>query len=190
MTNIFPGKYLLQAAIISGCLFVLSCENDPKEVEAWNAKAIMVEEAKGVTSIISQAGRVKARLTAPVMLRAQADTISIEFPKTLHVDFFDSSMKVESWLDARYGKYFENFNKVLLRDSVVVINIKGDTLSTDELWWDQNQRKFYTDKQVRISTINKRIYGGEGLEAGQDMSWYTIKKPTGTVMVEGNAGLE
>ena len=28
----------------------------------------------------------------------------------------------------RYGKYFENLDKVYLRDSVIVITVKGDTL--------------------------------------------------------------
>ena len=146
----------------------------------------MVEEAKDMTAIFSQQGNLKAHLKAPIMLRYQGDTIMTEFPKTLHVDFYDSSAKRESWLDARYGKYFESFNRVLLRDSVKVINIQGDTLSTQELWWDQNERKFYTDSTVRIITKDKRIRGGKGMEAGQDLSWYTIKYPTGTVLVNSD----
>jgi hypothetical protein len=66
----------------------------------------------------------------------------------------------------------------------VVVNVRGDTLQTSELWWDQQQRKFYTDKEVRITQKDKRIVGGKGMEAGQDMSWYIIKRPTGTVLME------
>ncbi|MBD0351089.1 MAG: LPS export ABC transporter periplasmic protein LptC, partial [Flavisolibacter sp.] len=92
--------------------------------------------------------------------------------------------------DARYGKYIETTNKVQLRDSVRVININGDTLTTSELWWSQNEKKFYTDKEVRIATKDKRIYGGKGLEAAQDISWYIIKQPTGSVVVPENMRMQ
>jgi LPS export ABC transporter protein LptC len=143
----------------------------------------MGEEAKNVTSYFSQMGIMKAKLTAPLLLRFQTDTIYTEFPKSLHVDFYDANVKMESQLDALYGKYFENLNKVFLRDSVVVMNIKGDTLRCPELWWDQQTKTFFTDKIVRIHTKDKHIYGGRGLEADQAFSWYIIKEPTGTILV-------
>jgi LPS export ABC transporter protein LptC len=187
INNINLKKYILRAAIIFSCFFVLGCENDESAINEWMDKKVMVEEAKGVTSLFSQGGKLRAKLTSPLMLRYLGDTIYIEFPNTLHVDFYDSTKTRESWVDAMYGKYFENLNKVLLKDSVQVINIKGDTLKTPELWWDQNLKIFFTDSTVRISTKDKRIYGGKGLEASQDMSWYVIKQPTGTIRVSEDA---
>lgn len=183
MTNYRFKKKICSAAVLIGCFFILSCENDEKTLQEWTEKKIMVEEAKDVVSLFSQNGTLRAKLTSPLMLRYQSDTTYVEFPRRLHVDFFDSTTKVESWLDARYGKYLETQNKVLLRDDVIVINIKGDTLQTEELWWDQNQKKFFTEKEVRIATKDKRIIGGKGLEAGQDMSWYRLKQITGTVLM-------
>jgi LPS export ABC transporter protein LptC len=184
MIKFFQHKILyLQAAIISSCLLFIGCENDDKDISEWTEKKVLVEEAKKVEGLFSQGGRLKAKLVAPLMIRQESDTMYTEFPKTLHVDFYDSLGKRESWLDARYGKHFENFNKVLLRDSVVVINIKGDTLKTQELWWDQNNRRFYTDKQVQIAQKTKHIYGGKGLDASQDLTDITIMQPTGTVLV-------
>lgn len=183
MINRLHKKNFLSAAVVISCFFILSCENDEKVLQEWTEKKVMVEEAKDVVSLFSQNGTLRAKLTSPLMLRYQADSTYVEFPKTLHVDFFDSTTNVESWLDARYGKYLETHNKVLLRDDVVVINIKGDTLQTEELWWDQDQKKFFTEKEVRIATKDKRIIGGRGLEAGQDMSWYRLKQITGTVMM-------
>jgi LPS export ABC transporter protein LptC len=181
--SIFQWRSLWQAAALYGCFLLSGCENDPSVLDAWTRKEIMVEEVTNVNTLFSQNGLLKANLKAPLMLRYQTDTVLIEFPKTLHVDFFDSTGKRESWLDARYGKYLESVNKVLLRDSVKVINIKGDTLTTSELWWDQNAKKFYTDSVVRIITKDKYIRGGRGLEASQDLDWTLIKRPTGTVLV-------
>jgi LPS export ABC transporter protein LptC len=162
-------------------LFLSGCENDENEVRALNEKRVMVEEARNVVSLFSQSGRMKAKLSAPLMLRYQVDSSYIEFPKKLHVDFYDTTGVKESELDALYGKYMESSNRVLLRDSVVVASVKGDTLRTSELWWDQNTRKFYTDKIVRLKTVDKFIYGGKGLEAEEDLSLWTIFEPTGTV---------
>jgi len=174
---------LLQAAILCSCLFILGCENDERDINALTDKAVMVEKAKNIDVLFSQQGQLRARMKAPLMLRYQEDTVRVDFPQSLHVDFYDSTRRVESWLDAQFGRYYENYNRVLLKDSVIVINIKGDTLTTPELWWDQNARKFYTDSTVRIITKDKQIRGGKGLVADQDLNAYTIRQPTGTVLV-------
>jgi LPS export ABC transporter protein LptC len=164
---------------------ISSCENDPKEIENWTKKAELREEAKTIESYLSQAGKIKAKLTAPLMYRYQRDTIMTEFPQTLHVDFYaDSSMKIDSWLDALYGIYYDNLNKVFLRDSVRVINSDGDTLRCPELWWDQSQQKFYTDKPARLDGKDKHIIGNQGLEATQDLKVIQFKYPTGPFNVK------
>jgi LPS export ABC transporter protein LptC len=182
MNKSFGHKIVLKAAFITGCFFVFSCENDPKEIGNFNTKMSMVEEAVDIQSLLSQNGNPRALLKAPYMLRYSADTAFLEFPKKLHVNFFDSAGKVESQVDALYGKYFETRSKVYLRDSVVAFNVKGDTLRSPDLWWDQNTQKFYTDKNVRVRQKDKMIYG-KGLEANQDLSQLTIFFPTGIVSI-------
>jgi LPS export ABC transporter protein LptC len=171
------------AAFVFGCFFISACENSEKMIEDWTKRKIMVEEAKNIESYLSQESKVKAKLTAPLMLRYETDTVYFEFPKTLHVDFYDDSTKIESWLDSKHGKYFENLNKVYLWDSVVVINRNGDTLKSADLWWDQNKKLFYTDKYAEYRTREKQIFPGKGLEATQDFARITFKQPTGTVLV-------
>lgn len=183
MTKLRSTIILLQAVLLGGCLFVWSCGNDTKLIEAWTGKKVMVDEVRAVNTLFSQNGNMKANLKAPLMLRFNNDSMVTEFPKSLHVDFYDSLAHIESWVDARYGKYFESLNKVLLRDNVKAINIKGDTLTTSELWWDQTAKLFYTDSTVRIIQKDKRIRGGKGMEASQDLNNVTIKYPTGTVLV-------
>lgn len=160
-------------------MFFASCENDPEQIKAWTEKKDLVETGKEIESYLSQSGKLKAKLTAPLMYRYQTDTIYSEFPESLHVDFYDDSVNVSSWLTALYGKYFESLNKVYLRDSVTVINLDGDTLRCPDLWWDQNLQKFYTDKPARLDGKDKNIIGNQGLEATQDLKVITFKYPTG-----------
>lgn len=167
------------AAVISGCFFMYACENDVNEVRELGRKKPGIEEGKNIDSYLSMNGKMRAHLTAPLLLRYQGDSArKAEFPNSLHVDFFNDSMKVESKLNARYGRYLENENKVYLKDSVVVFNIKGDTLFCDELYWDQNLQKFYTDKRVVLSRNYRHtlIIGLNGMKANQDLSDITFFK--------------
>ena len=181
------SAFLVPCILFLVPLFISSCENDPKVIENWTKKAELREEAKSVESYLSQSGVMKAKLTAPLMYRYQRDTIFTEFPNTLHVDFYDDSVRVERWLTANYGIYYDNLNKVFLRDSVMVINKDGDTLRTPELWWDQNMQKFYTDKPARLDGKDKHLTGTQGLEATQDLRSIQFKYPIGPFDIkEGN----
>lgn len=113
-----------------------------------------------------------------VMGQKGVDTPYVEFPKKLHVDFYNDQKIVESRLDSKYGRYFESLNKVYLRDSVKVVSINGDTLTCDDLWWDQGQQKFYTDKPAKLKRPMDLIDAKYGLEANQDFSDITFKKVT------------
>jgi LPS export ABC transporter protein LptC len=172
--------------MILSCLFLTSCENNVKDLPNFRKKRGGIEEGNDIVIYYSTDAKVRSKLTAPYMLRNLADSQKVEFPKTLHTDFYNDSMKVESQLDARYGKYYEALNKVFLKDSVVVKNIlKGDTLHCKELWWDQRTEKFFTDKEVRINKKGGTIIYGKGFEAPQDFSGYTLYQVVGPLAVKG-----
>ncbi len=184
--KIVPEKYYFffyAAALLMSCCFVSGCENTQEEIDALTKTKVMQEEAIRIESYISQDGKMKARLTAPLMLRVMADTQYVEFPRSLHVDFYNDSTKIETFLDSKYGKYFENLNKVYLRDSVVVITLKGDTLRCHDLWWDQNKEVFYTDSVATYRSPGNDITGAKGMEATQDLKTVRFKGPTGTVKI-------
>lgn len=137
-----------------------------------------VEEGTNIESIFSNGGNLRADLKAPLMLRYLMDTPKVEFPKSLHVDFYDSAAHVESQLFAKYGRYFEEEGKFFLRDSVIVFNVKKDTLWCKELYWDQARQMFYTDKPIKLSQHDPRqLIFGQGLTADQNFKWFSIIKP-------------
>ncbi len=177
-------KIITEAVLIAGCFFIAGCENSQQQIDDLTKRRIGVEEGKGITINYSVGGKTKAKLTAPVMLRYQDTVPYTEFPKTIHADFFDDSLGIQSKLDARYGRYMETESKVFLRDSVRLFNRNGDTLYCNELYWDRNRigREFYTDKPVRIRTKTK-IIDGTSLEAPQDFSGWKISNPKGLLKV-------
>ena len=179
-----PYKINLGAALLAGCFFIISCENSEEQLKGLTERRIGVEKGEGIRINYSIGGKTKSILTAPVMLRYQDTVPYIEFPKSIHADFYDDSMIIESRLDAKYGRYMESENKVFLKDSVRVINNKGDTLYCNELYWDRSKtgQEFYTDKPVRIRT-KTHIIDGTGLNAPQDFKNWEILEPRGFVKV-------
>jgi LPS export ABC transporter protein LptC len=174
------GYKKFNAAFIWGCIFLCACENSAKEIDELTKKKLGVEEAVKVNINYTLGGKTKAILQSPLMLRVQDTLPYVEFPKKIHVDFYNDSTKVESILDAKYAKYTESQSKILLRDSVRFIGLtNGDTLYCDELYWDRSRTtyQFYTDKPVQIRT-KMQIQNGIGFECSQDFKDKVLYKVT------------
>lgn len=172
------GRWLL----CTGLLWLAACENDPAEVESLTRNVIDREEAAQVEAIMSQSGKTKAILKAPIMYRVKGDTVYTEFPQNIFVTFYNDSFVAESIVKARYAKYYEMLRKVYLRDDVVVYNFKGDTLYAEDLWWDQNQGQFYSDRPVKVRQLMQRL-DGTGITASTDFTKQTIRDPRGPVAI-------
>lgn len=194
-THLSIGRYyrikrlFLYACYCIVSVLALGCENSEQEIKAFTEKKIGIDEATMIETYFSQAGKMRAKLTAPVMLRYQDTLPRVEFPNALHVDFFNDSLKVESLLDAKYGRYLEGQKKMYLRDSIVVIQrFNQDTLRCRELWWDQNKEIFYTDKPVKITKKDGTVLPGQGLEASQDFRNIKIINPSQGILPVPESG--
>lgn len=65
-------------------------------------------------------------------------------------------------------------------EEVVFTNVKGERLETEALTWSQDSDRVYTNKPVKVTRQGDIIFG-EGLDAAQDFSRYTIRRITGTL---------
>lgn len=183
-------SFLYFSICIICCLFFVACENDENVLRERTKKKLGVDEAQKIELLFSQSGKLRSRLTAPLMLRYQDTLPRVEFPNALHIDFFDSTLQVESIVDAQYGRYIEGQNKAYLRDSVVAIQLtKQDTVRCEELWWDQNKQIFYTDKPAKITKKDGTIIPAtKGLKASQDFKKIELFETIqGTLIVSDTA---
>ena len=180
MTNTTRYTILkIAVACLSSCFFMTSCENDVDAVKALGARISGIDVGMDVAIYISNDGKLGAKLTSPLMNRYLEDSSKmIEFPLSIHVDFYKDSNQVESQLSAKYAKYKETENIVFLKEDVIIFNTLGDTLWCKEMYWDQNTGKFYTEKDVVVKQHNPlaKIYG-KGLEANQNLTDIRIFKP-------------
>ena len=171
--------FKIAVACLSSCFFMAACENDVDAVKALGARVSGIDVGKDVAIYVSNDGKLGAKLTAPLMNRYLEDSSKmIEFPQSIHVDFYKDSNQIESQLSAKYAKYKETENMVYLKEDVVVFNTLGDTLWCKEMYWDQNTGKFYTEQDVVVKQHSPlaKIYG-KGLEANQNLTDIRIFKP-------------
>lgn len=187
MINSFSHKLLAKARIfLPGFLFLLvfSCKNKPSEIHDLLGKVNFTEDkAEGVVIIFSEHGKVKARLFATeFIINEHAKPPFMDARKGLRIESYDDSTQVQSTLTAKYARYYMQQGNILIRDSILVVNKKGERLATEELVWNENLKKFYTEKFVRIKTPTQVMFG-DGLEANQDFTWYRITNIKGVMQV-------
>lgn len=176
-----PGIFLCLGLLLAGC------KNDMKEVAALVSKTSAQEDkAWDVTILYSSEGKVKTKLFAKEFVRNEAARPPYTDARNgLKIIFYNDSLGVENTLTAEYGRWYEAQGNILLRKNVVIVNKKGERLNTEELIWNQNAGKFYTEKFVRITTPTQTMYG-DGLEANQDFSYRKITNLRGIIRVNKN----
>lgn len=157
-----------------------ACENDLKKVEQISAKKLIVpvDKSTGVEIIYSDSAKVRAKLITPELLNFKTEKPYIEMKKGLTIIFYDQNQQETSRLKADYAIRYERENSVELKRNVVASNTKGETFKSDELFWDENKRRFYSNKLVSITSKDNVLYG-TSFWANEDFSYYEIVQSTG-----------
>jgi LPS export ABC transporter protein LptC len=171
--------------LIGGIIVFLSaCEGDIEKVKLMSREKNFPDQSMTNAEIIHTTnGRLKVKITSPEINRyTSVEEPHTIFPQGLHVQFYDSTLTVESVISANYAIYHESSDLWEAKNDVVTINNEGDTLNTEYLIWNQNEEVIYTDRYVRITTKDGIIHG-KGFEANQDFTNWRIKETTGSIEV-------
>jgi len=139
------------------------------------------EIAENVTIEYTDSGLLKAVIEIPVMIGVKnVRNPYIEMPKGIRAAFLDANGNIESYLLSEYGISYTEQKRMVVRRNVQVLNLKCEKLETEELMWDQQKGRIYTDKFVKITTP-EQIITGEGMESDQTFSDWEIMNVSGTI---------
>jgi LPS export ABC transporter protein LptC len=171
---------LMRTKIVFILFFTVACsQTELKEPLIYDGPARVGEN---VELYYTENNQVKVKMIAALIY--EFENGDREFPKGIYLEFYNEFGKMESTLRANEAYYFKKEDQWRGRGKVEVKNLeKNEQLNTEELFWKPAQEKIFTDKFVTIRQQADVIYG-QGLEAKQDMSDYTIKKPEGEFAVE------
>jgi LPS export ABC transporter protein LptC len=172
--------------ILMGSMVFCSCKNDIETINALTNE-IKLPDQSGFNIEISytDSGRLQGKIYAPEVNKFdRAEEPYIEFPKGMKVVFYDSLERPTSYIRANYAIYYEKKQLWEARNQVVAENqIKGEKLETEQMFWDQQAERIYSEKFTRLTNSDGISYGEGGFESRQDMSKWRLKGSSGTLNV-------
>lgn len=141
-----------------------------------------LQEAADVELFYAENQAIKVKMQTPLLYEFK--TGDREFPKGIYLEFYNEAGILSSTLRADHAYYFKTEDKWRARGKVEVVNKeKNEQLNTEELFWFPAKEEILTEKFVTIKQQQTIVYG-EGLQAKQDMSSYTITNPQGEIEIE------
>jgi LPS export ABC transporter protein LptC len=179
--------------MLSKCFFAwffvvvsfMSCDEKAQELldeEVYEGPKI---EMKNVETLFSDSAVIRLKIIAP--LQQIYDNGDENFPEGMNLEIYDKDGVLNATFRSNKASKNAEENYYLGEGNVIVKNLQnGDELNTEELYWYQAESLFKTEKFVTIKSEGE-LHTGEGLEATQDFSYYTIKKPTGTISIQDEA---
>jgi LPS export ABC transporter protein LptC len=176
---------LFLPVVIAGMALITGCENDLKDIQKISASEVNkpIERYTDVDVIYSDSAKVKAHMTAPLMLNYKVKKPYTEMPKGVKVVFYDNNLNVSSNVVSDYAIRREQEKVIELRKNVVGTNVKGDTFTSDELIWDENTRQIHSSKQVHVKMADGSITDGTSFTSDENFNHWTLAQGTGIIHV-------
>jgi len=163
-------------------LFILSvafysCSNDPKALKEFiqPENNIPIEKIESARILHTENGVLKVEIIAKTINRFKEVQPQLLFSNGIEVIFYADSARITSVLKANNASVNEVDNIMIASESVVLTSSDGKRLETDELIWDENKNKVYTDEKVFVIT-SKEVIEGKGFTSNPDFTEYSISK--------------
>lgn len=173
----------LKNTIMTFCLmvFLISCNRHSDKVELFSYQGKYPDEsAENITITMSDSGKISFMVTTPILNHyASGNDNYTDCPEGIKIVSFTEWGEKQAIITADYAAY-EN-NSVYRASKNVVIHdvIKGDTLETDEIIWDQRTRTIYSNVLVKQKKADGSVNYGDGFTADERFTKYTIVHPRG-----------
>lgn len=133
-----------------------------------------MNSATNIFLIHSDSAIVRSEITAPSQLEYLNG--NQEFPEGIEIKFFTKEGQLETTMRADRGFFMKNENLYRGEGNVQIKNLlKDQSLQSEEIFWDQAQKKIYTEKFVTIQD-KQTLFNGTGLQADDSFSVYSLKE--------------
>lgn len=144
-----------------------------------------------VSTTISDSGYTRYHITTPVWnMFEETDDPFWTFPEGLHLDQFDQNMQPDANIVCDSAIYWSQRRLWRLDGDVVMVNTLRDSFLTQQLFWDQARAEVYSDSFIHI-VRESHIIEGYGFRSNQNMTAYTVNRPTAIIPIENrnNSGV-
>jgi len=174
-------------AVLFVTVMLFSCSNNTKEVRDFLAsKNLPIGIAKNAFHVYKDSGRITSKLITPLLydFSNRKQHPYNEFPEGIKIINFEGKDSVTITGDYALSYSITEISEI--KGNVVVVNPKDNSkLETEQLFWDQNTKYFFSEKAFTLTTLKDTIYG-VGFECKEDLSKHLAKKTTGRLLTSEN----
>lgn len=197
------NKYIVILSVVGlmpATLFLTSCHRREVKLRMdaiGNRAEQPVLDAQQVTTLISDSGVTRFRITASKwQVYDKATPPHWEFVDGILLEQFDHNLRTAATLRSDYAYYNEEAELWHLTGNVFATNVNGEQFDTEELFWNQKTERVYSDSAITITqpasktgqdgggVATATVIKGVGFESNQEMTHYTIRRPTGVFPIE------
>jgi len=170
---------ILPVVTVFAVTLFFGCESNFKEVQKINfSEFIPSGDADKVNLKYTDSGYIKVVLVSPKMLDfSNVDFPFTEFPKGIDVTLYDIKGK-KTYIKSDYAVQFKPTNIIDLQGNVKITSQNGQILETEQLYYDQKNEWFFTDKKFKF-TDPKGVSNGEGIDFSKDFKVINSQRITG-----------
>jgi len=178
-------RHKVYTVIMAFSLLLGACTSEEETGKIMNERInLPTETGRNVYITYTDSGYAKAKIFAPIMERYTSDERNeTVMRKGITAYFYNKNRKVDSYLKSKYAVRTERDKRMVARNDVILVNNKGDTLSTEELIWEESTQMIHSDKYVKITTPTEIIMG-DGFESNTEFTKYKITHFRGTISLK------
>lgn len=155
---------------------IISCESNFKEVQKMGVSEFTPSgEADTINLKYTDSGRITAVLVSPKMLDySMVEFPFTEFPDGIDLTLYDAKGK-KTYVKSNYASSFKGTDLIDLQGNVRISNENGDLLQTEQLYFDQKNEWFFTQKKFKF-TSPKGVTNGQGIDFSKDFKKVNSQK--------------
>jgi LPS export ABC transporter protein LptC len=167
---------------------LFSCKNDSNKVRDYLAeKNLPIGIAKDAHHVYKDSGRVSSKLITPLMYdfsNREAHPYN-EFPEGVKIVNFQNKSNDSVTITGDYALSYQKTSISEIRGNVVVTNhTEGSVLRTDQMYWDQVNKYFFSEKKFMLTKQPADTIRGIGFESREDLTKWVSKNITGSIITE------
>jgi LPS export ABC transporter protein LptC len=162
-------------------ILISGCESNFKEVQKSNfSEFVPSGEAEKINLKYTDSGRITAILISPIMKDYTSfDFPFTDFPKGIDLTLYDKNTK-RTVIVADYATSYKTTNIIDLVGNVKISSQDGQILETDQLYFDQKNEWFFTEKNFKFTDL-KGTSNGQGIDFSKDFKVINSQKITGEI---------
>ena len=132
---------------------------------------------------------LKVDLKAPIneQYKSKQGKVRCQFPKGVYIIFYEKNNITPCHLKANWAQELEGEGFYKAKGKVEIVNSQGDTIRTEEIFWNRKEKKIYTNTLTEVHrSEGTELIAKNGFENSENL---ILKNTKGIILLKGDCSL-